>query len=120
MLEITEPVDREDPIFWFTHRKTRQVTKPGDLVLIDTVVGDKFGEFSGRTRLDLAAIFLGVFEDEVTRDAFERYALPGQYYPEEPIMKRMPYFTADFHVIGRIVFTGMECVWNTVDAESSS
>lgn len=122
MFELNpEVADREDSRFWYVDRNTLLPTKPGDTVIVETVIGEHFGEYDRTSsNLKLAATFLGMFKE----DEGDSIELAKQFIGEEEIanmspeeiesLVRHPYFKAYFQGIGEIVFAGVECYWRPV------
>lgn len=117
MFELSpEMANREDSRYWYIDSKILGPTKPGDIVIIDSVVGEKFGHYNRVRELGLAATFLGMFKGDV-HDAGTLIDFLVEDNDSElssvEINKfsRHPYFKAYFEGIGEITFAGIECCW---------
>lgn len=107
--------NRENKKYWFIDSDLR-IVKPGDIVMVSTVLGEKFGKYDGRDMLK-AATFLG----EYTGDEEASMALASLFLDPEEMdhlapeqvdsLNRMPYFRAHFEGVGEVTFAGIECFW---------
>ncbi len=112
-----ELADRDDSRFWFIDRKTLVPTKPGDIIVVDTVIGDKFGRYDSKKGIGIAATFLGMFKEdeedsvELRKMFVDTVSEPGLSPEQVEEISRHPYFRAHFDGIGEITFAGIECYW---------
>ncbi len=112
-----ELADREDHSFWYVG-SNMQVVKPGDIVTVECVIGEKFGRDDRVENLGKAATFLGYFlENEEQSESLIRRLLHRKSYeslsPEKKQdLARSPYFKAHFEGVGEVTFCGVECYWH--------
>lgn len=114
-----EPAPREDSRFWYIDRDLT-VTKPGDIVEVTCVLGDRFGSFDEMDDIGKAAVFLGQFPDdkddatiEIAQFFMGEEAVAALTPEEIDDISKMPYFRADFDGLAELVFAGIECFWRT-------